>query len=61
MISQQCVILNSTYLTPAIFEILDGDIKPLKTRNVCFIWGLSAYRAVNTLHLGCTKASINVV
>jgi hypothetical protein len=27
-------------------------VNPLKTKRICFIRGLSAYRAVNTLHLG---------
>jgi hypothetical protein len=26
-----------------------------KAKRVCFIYGLSAYRAVNTLHIGCAK------
>jgi hypothetical protein len=28
------------------------SVNPLKTECVCFIQGLSAYRAVNTLHFG---------
>jgi len=31
------------------------NINPLKTKRVCFIQGLTAYRAVNTLNLGYTK------
>jgi hypothetical protein len=27
-------------------------VKPLKTKRICFIYELSAYRAVNTLHFG---------
>jgi hypothetical protein len=36
-------------------------INPLKTKRVCFIWGLSAYRAVNTLHFGYKNQSLNVL
>jgi hypothetical protein len=34
---------------------------PLKTKRVCFIEGLSAYRAVNTLHFGYKNQSLNVL
>jgi hypothetical protein len=34
---------------------------PLKTKRVCFIQGLSAYRAVNTLHFGYKNQSLNVL
>jgi len=30
-------------------------LNPLETKPVCFILGLSAYRSVNTLHLGYAK------
>jgi hypothetical protein len=33
---------------------------PLKTKRICFIQGLSAYRAVNTLHIGYINQSLNV-
>jgi hypothetical protein len=36
-------------------------INPLKTNRICFIQGLSAYRAVNTLHLGYKNQSLNVL
>jgi hypothetical protein len=36
-------------------------INPLKTKRVCFIQGLSAYRAVNTLHFGYKNQSLNVL
>jgi hypothetical protein len=36
-------------------------INPLKTKRICFILGLSAYRAVNTLHLGYKNQSLNVL
>jgi hypothetical protein len=39
---------------------IDG-INPLKTKRVCFIYGLSAYRAVNTLHFGYKNQSLNVL
>jgi hypothetical protein len=34
---------------------------PLKTKRLCFILGLSAYRAVNTLHFGYKNQSLNVL
>jgi hypothetical protein len=34
---------------------------PLKTKRICFIQGLSAYRAVNTLHFGYKNQSLNVL
>jgi hypothetical protein len=34
---------------------------PLKTKRMCFIQGLSAYRAVNTLHFGYKSQSLNVL
>jgi hypothetical protein len=36
-------------------------INPLKTKRICFIQGLSAYRAVNTLHFGYKNQSLNVL
>jgi hypothetical protein len=36
-------------------------INPLKTKRVCFIQGLSAYRAVNTLEFGYKNQSLNVL
>jgi hypothetical protein len=36
-------------------------INPLKTKRICFIQGLSAYRAVNTLHYGYKNQSLNVL
>jgi hypothetical protein len=38
-----------------------GDISPLKTKRICFIQGLSEYRAVNTLHFGYKNQSLNVL
>jgi hypothetical protein len=34
---------------------------PLKTKRICFIEGLSAYRAVNTLHFGYKNQSLDVL
>jgi hypothetical protein len=34
---------------------------PLKTKHICFIQGISAYRAVNTLHFGYKNQSLNVL
>jgi hypothetical protein len=33
----------------------------LKTKRICFIEGLSAYRAVNTLHVGYKNQSLNIL
>jgi hypothetical protein len=40
---------------------LINRINPLKTKRICFIQGLSAYRAVNTLHFGYKQQSLNVL
>jgi hypothetical protein len=37
------------------------DVIPLKTKRICFIKGLGAYRAVNTLHFGYKNQSLNVL
>jgi hypothetical protein len=36
-------------------------INLLKTKRICFMQGLSAYRAVNTLHFGYKNQSLNVL
>jgi hypothetical protein len=36
-------------------------INPLKTKRICFIQGLSAYRAVNSLHFGYKNLSLNIL
>jgi len=33
----------------------------LKTKRICFIWGISPYRAVNTSHRGYKNQSVNDV
>jgi hypothetical protein len=38
-----------------------NSLNPLKAKRVCFIQGLSAYRAVNTLHFGYKNQSLNVL
>jgi hypothetical protein len=49
---------NTLYIIhPFVFYI----INPLKTMRICFIQGLSAYRAVNTLHFGYKNQSLNVL
>jgi hypothetical protein len=40
---------------------LTKPIIPLKTKRICFIYGLSAYRAVNTLHFGYKNQYLNVL
>jgi hypothetical protein len=36
-------------------------INPLQMKLICFIWGVRAYRAVNTLHFGYKNQSLNVL
>jgi hypothetical protein len=36
-------------------------LNPLKTKCICFIKGLSAYRTVNTLHFGYKNQSLNIL
>jgi hypothetical protein len=36
-------------------------LNPLKMQHICFILGLSTYRAVNTLHFGYKSQSLNVL
>jgi hypothetical protein len=47
---------NSTRLVNAFLSI-----NPLKTKRICFTQGLSAYRAVNTLHFGYKTQSLDVL
>jgi hypothetical protein len=42
-------------------EWMNSKLNPLKTKRICFIEGLSAYRAVNTLHFGYKNQSLNVL
>jgi hypothetical protein len=41
--------------------LLFSDFNPLKMKRIGFIQGLSAYRAVNTLHFGYKNQSLNVL
>jgi hypothetical protein len=43
------------------YQTLQDLFNPLKTKRICFIYGLSAYRAVNTLHFGYKNQSLNVL
>jgi hypothetical protein len=43
------------------FHSISTAINPLKMKRICFIQGLSAYRAVNTLHFGYKNQSLNVL
>jgi hypothetical protein len=62
--------LNQTF-QGALYRIMASDathvsrstgiINPLKTKRICFIQGLSAYRAVNTLRFGYKNQSLNVL
>ena len=66
--SYSCV-MGRTYLTKretvsfVCVHPLEGATKlnPLKMNRICVIQGLSAYRAVNTLHHGCKDQSVNAV
>jgi hypothetical protein len=40
---------------------LNWLINPLKTKRICFIKRLSAYRAVNPPHFGYKNQSLNVL
>jgi hypothetical protein len=55
--------LSETYSRVRVGKHLSDTfpINPLKTKRVCFIQGLSAYRAVNTLHFGYKNQSLNVL
>jgi len=39
----------------------DARPKNIKNKCFCFIYGLNAYRAGNTLHLGCTRSNLLMV
>jgi hypothetical protein len=57
-------LVAETVFRPPRISLLRGDadvINPLKTKRICFIQGLSAYRAVNTLHFGYKNQSLNVL
>jgi hypothetical protein len=43
------------------YSSLQVHINPLKMKHICVIYGLSPYRAVNTLHLGSKNQRVNVV
>jgi hypothetical protein len=54
----------SKYWYRAYILCVEGQccyINPLKTKHICSIQGLSAYRAVNTLHFGCKNQSLHVL
>jgi hypothetical protein len=36
-------------------------LNPLKAEWICFIWGFSAYRTVNTLHFSYKNQSLNIL
>jgi hypothetical protein len=60
------IICQSTYTCGNISQSYINRSKtagfnPLKTKHICFIQGLSAYRAVNTLHFGYKNQSLNVL
>jgi hypothetical protein len=69
-ITRDTVLLLSGTRHTAILEVsrplffkssMFSKLNPLKTKRICFIYGLSAYRAVNTLHFGYKNQSLNVL
>jgi hypothetical protein len=66
-INRAVPVLLNTYFSVRIeaWFALRGKIapvlNPLKTKRICFIQGLSAYRAVNTLHFGYKNQSLDVL
>jgi hypothetical protein len=44
-----------------VFVSPNKVFNPLKTKRICFLEELSAYRAVNTLHFGYKNQSLNVL
>jgi hypothetical protein len=53
-----CVMID---ISGAQTHVFKKGINPLKAMCICFIQGLGAYRAVNTLHLGYKNQSVNVL
>jgi hypothetical protein len=53
--------LRTVILIQSSRLVLRGAMNPLKTKFICFIQGLSAYRAVKTLHFGYKNQSLNVL
>jgi hypothetical protein len=56
---------RNTYLA-GVYQEMVGSVRwnvidPLKTKRICFIQGLSPYRAVNTLHFGYKNQSLNIL
>jgi hypothetical protein len=49
------------HLELSVLGLVRDLINPLKTKRICFIYGLSAYGAVNTLHFGYKNQSLNVL
>jgi hypothetical protein len=56
-----CLTLFLFYVTQVSIIHFHSEINPLKTKRICFIQGLSVYRAVNTLHFGYKNQSLNVL
>jgi hypothetical protein len=53
---------DTSYIASHVFGTTQFlTVNPLKTKRICFIYGLSAYRAVNTLHFGYKNQSLNVL
>jgi hypothetical protein len=53
--------VRTTQPYAALVKHLAIHFNLLKTKRICFIQGLSAYRAVNTLHFGYKNQSLNVL
>jgi hypothetical protein len=60
-VSSEQVFWCNLYKTATWYMQTAYIINLLKTKRICFIYGLSAYCAVNTLHFGYKNQSLNVL
>jgi hypothetical protein len=54
----QCTICSFSVVVVQTKRCL---FNPLKTKHICFIYGLSAYRAINARHFGYKNQSFDVL
>jgi hypothetical protein len=59
--SRMLRVITRMRFTPRCLFHYKVKINPLKANRICFIEGLSAYRAVNTLHFGYKNQPLNVL
>jgi hypothetical protein len=60
MIHNACVFIIILLHTVTV-SCVRRHVNSLKTKRICFIYELSAYRAVNTLHFGYKNQCLNVL